>query len=527
MLDRSIEDELREEHEGADVWAGVLPGRVLIPAYLVSRFAAQYRVIVDALLEAQDRSLTGMSFDDITAAVRDRLNGLLPPDTVARLLDEAVFHPEKRLDSLRRWGVLTRWQEPARSGEDFLRRRDRYQLTPIAARHHAFWSEADDSEDDSADMTLAPRAERGHSTERSDVRCELSAGERRQVGRLLGVPWQLSGRPVRLQDLAARLSTYDLGVLDLVVASGGPVTTHRDGRRALSIARQEERDGALALLVAHGVPGPVGAAWLDESAVPAVGRDRLRSLCERVVAVWDALPGVDAEPVRLSVLAAHAFPAEGAHGLDYDTTLGRAVARLAAHAHALERPAGAGMAWRRAWAAVRVLCDEVSSRVLCLNVQLAGTAPAVAIANAASGEPTWLTLRSLNGTLSGVAGRVFVCENPSVVEAAADALGVGCPPLVCTDGVPTAAVLELLDRLVASGCDLWVRADFDAAGLTIVETIRARVGSITPWRFDRGTYEAVSGRDIDSLAGVLPVVVHEEALLATLIDDLRDARVAG
>jgi hypothetical protein len=29
------------------------------------------------------------------------------------------------------------------------------------------------------------------------------------------------------------------------------------------------------------------------------------------------------------------------------------------------------------------------------------------------------------------------------------------------------------------------------------------------------------------LAGALPVVVHEEALLATLIDDLRDAGIAG
>jgi len=67
-----------------------------------------------------------------------------------------------------------------------------------------------------------------------------------------------------------------------------------------------------------------------------------------------------------------------------------------------------------------------------------------------------------------------VCENPPVVEAAADALGAACPPLVCTDGVPTAAVLELLDRLVASGCDLWVRADFDAAGQTIVETVRRK-----------------------------------------------------
>src|ERR1041385_3296076 len=158
MLDRSIGGELREEHDGADIWAGVLPGQVLIPAYLVSRFAAQYRVVVDALLEAQDRSLTGMSFDDIAAAVRDRLGGLLPPDKVAWLLDEAVFHPEQRLDRLRHWGVVTKWQEPARSGEDFLRRRDRYQLTPIAARHHAFWSEADDSEDDAGEVTLAPRA---------------------------------------------------------------------------------------------------------------------------------------------------------------------------------------------------------------------------------------------------------------------------------------------------------------------------------------------------------------------------------
>ena len=120
-----------------------------------------------------------------------------------------------------------------------------------------------------------------------------------------------------------------------------------------------------------------------------------------------------------------------------------------------------------------------------------------------------------------------MCENPPVVEAAADALGASCPPLVCTDGVPTAAVLALLDRLAASGCDLWVRADFDAAGQTVVQTIQARVGSITPWRFDRRTYEAVSGRDVESLAAPLPVVVHEEALLATLIDDLRHARSAG
>ena len=64
------------------------------------------------------------------------------------------------------------------------------------------------------------------------------------------------------------------------------------------------------------------------------------------------------------------------------------------------------------------------------------------------------------------------------------------------DGVPPAAVLELLERLVASGCDLWVRADFDAAGQTVVETIRARVGSITPWRPPRRAVRQLSRREL-------------------------------
>jgi uncharacterized protein (TIGR02677 family) len=72
---------------------------------------------------------------------------------------ESVFTLDARLDRLVRWAVLTRWQEPARSGEDFLRRRDRYQLTPDAARLHAFWTtERGDEEDAAADLTLAPRA---------------------------------------------------------------------------------------------------------------------------------------------------------------------------------------------------------------------------------------------------------------------------------------------------------------------------------------------------------------------------------
>jgi uncharacterized protein (TIGR02677 family) len=154
----TVDDELPEA--GAlDPWSAYLPGQELVPGYLVSRLAAQYRVIVDVLLEAQDSSLTGLSFDDVLARVRAHLSAVLSAEVAQRLLGSEDFTLDARLDRLVRWGVLTRWQDPARTGEDFLRRRDRYQLTPNAARLHAFWTrELRSDEDTGADVTLAPRA---------------------------------------------------------------------------------------------------------------------------------------------------------------------------------------------------------------------------------------------------------------------------------------------------------------------------------------------------------------------------------
>jgi hypothetical protein len=45
------------------------------------------------------------------------------------------------------------------AADDFLRRRDRYQLTPAAARLHIFWTDPELMDDASdGDLTLAPRA---------------------------------------------------------------------------------------------------------------------------------------------------------------------------------------------------------------------------------------------------------------------------------------------------------------------------------------------------------------------------------
>ncbi len=147
------------DEAGVDPWSAYLPGPESVPTYLVARFAAQYRVVVEVLLAAQDSSLTGMSFDDITRAVKAHVAQRLAAGVPAELYTEGTFNLDARMTSLEKWQVVTRWQEPARTGEDFLRRRDRYQLTPLAARLHAFWTEIRDGDDDeSGEFTLAPRA---------------------------------------------------------------------------------------------------------------------------------------------------------------------------------------------------------------------------------------------------------------------------------------------------------------------------------------------------------------------------------
>ncbi|WP_236796567.1 DUF2397 domain-containing protein [Amycolatopsis sp. GM8] len=70
-------DELPETEAPADRWSALLPAQELIPAYLASRFAAQYRVIVDVLPAERDMSLTGLSYDEVAAGWyhADRLSG--------------------------------------------------------------------------------------------------------------------------------------------------------------------------------------------------------------------------------------------------------------------------------------------------------------------------------------------------------------------------------------------------------------------------------------------------------------------
>lgn len=110
--------------EQAALWALLpLPGVVSAASYLTGPLAPQYRLIVDALDEQRNVSLTGVGFDELQALLRNRL----PEGQGRELLDEVPL--EARMRTLVEWGTCESWQDRAETQSDFLRNRHRYQLT--------------------------------------------------------------------------------------------------------------------------------------------------------------------------------------------------------------------------------------------------------------------------------------------------------------------------------------------------------------------------------------------------------------
>jgi len=367
-------------------------------------------------------------------------------------------------------------------------------------------------------LAARDRAERRQLGPRSSIAVDLTGPERREVGRLLTAGWAQSDAPVPTRTLRQELVKHGCTLEELLVALGGPLQDRpaetAERRATLAI----ERRGALDLL-----RGLLGAVPEEES--PTVDDALLRWVIRRrppgeraesVAAVVAKLPS-PGDGMLLPVLAAGV--AQDAHALDKTRPLGRAIARFLALRAALDRTADQGLSvadvladlidpvstaegWRAAWAAGGVACDTVSSQVLVLNLALVGDAAAVRLCRVAHGEPVWLTLRSLTGTLGLAApGDVFVCENPSVVGAAADRLGSASAPLVCTFGRPGVAALRLLEALAPSA-KLRIRADGDRAGWSIVNGLLTRFDRAERWRMP------------DGFAG------FEEEVLDELLDDL-------
>lgn len=359
------------------------------------------------------------------------------------------------------------------------------------------------------------RLERSPLGARAQLSVPLSPADRADVGQMLPASWAASGKPVAVQALREGLIGHGVTLEELLVALGGPIRDLRAEARDERNVVQADREAALAQLM-RVLNLDVPDGWRDEVdqalAHWVLGRAPALDRAEAVALVHRELPREGEE--LLAALAARLFA--DSHALDHSQPLGRGVARFLALRSALAAalnsrgdadpdvalndpalreapwlgfsdPVTSPGLWRRAWASGNIACDAVSSQVLVLNLPLTGDAAAVALCAAAPGEPTWLSLRSLRGRFAlSDSMDVFVCENPSVVEAAAGASGPRSRPLICTFGRPTAAVWSLL-RGIAPSARLHLRADGDAVGWSIVTALLAEFPNATTWRMPAGT----------------------------------------
>lgn len=388
------------------------------------------------------------------------------------------------------------------------------------------------------------RVEEGGEGARSLMLAGLEPAEARAVADLLG--WEtLPEGTLRLDlgrlDAALRDSAAGVSLREALEALGGPLLDGPSARRAERDAREAMWSEARRTLA--GAERSELVAWLEgirgSGALTRASRADGR---EEAVLLSVAVRAALKLPSPGQLLPVFAVSAAGdPHALDAGAPLGGLVLRAAAAlAGRADLPSSAPER-RRLWREVGIDCDSLSADVLVLGLRPGGEGLLARQlrGSAEDGEPRRVTLRELaRADMSFAAGTpLFVCENPAVVEAAADAAGGRSAALLCVEGVPSTAALELLRRASAAGVRVRVHADFDWAGLRIAGQAIAETGG-EPWRFSAADYEAavaaggvgpaLAGRPAPSpwdegLAAAMArecVAVPEERVLGSLIEDV-------
>lgn len=381
---------------------------------------------------------------------------------------------------------------------------------------------------------LRARYERGTSRDEF-ILTNLGVHERRALAGLLGRrTLAASSMRLRRSEIDAALEHAGIAptLRDALEFLDGPVADHRAERAA----RQQSWDAAFASteeprLVAL-VTDVAGAALLKR--LSGSDAHHAAALLAQAARVLMRLPGRGMSRAQLA-----ADVLGDSHGLDHGRAVATLVLRACAADPSIDAIEAVGLqdadeSARERWARLGVTVNELALPALCLN--LLGLSSDLAHP---PGEPVHLSLRRLlrRPPAWAVAGReVFVCENPNVVAIAADRLGTACAPLICTDGMPSAAQQTLLGQLAAAGARLRYHGDFDWPGLGIGNFVMREFGA-EPWRFRQADYLAATADRGIALRGAKPViaqwdpgltaamaargvVVHEEAVAEILLSDL-------
>jgi uncharacterized protein (TIGR02679 family) len=377
----------------------------------------------------------------------------------------------------------------------------------------------------------------------------LTPQEREALSLLLARPVTRPAVTIRLADLDARLraSAAGMGLAETAAQLGTPLTDRRAARDTARTQRAHLWSTATETLAASPLAShPWAGQWLEETR--RTGAITRQPPATALATLQQAIHTLD---LLFPDGPAHATWGRGdlatqatgsAHGLDDDTLLSRLVLRGIALAHGAGFPSDA--AGRRAlWRLASVTPDEVSSTVLTYALRPYGdTWREVALRRRADHHAeTHFTLRELRNVRLDMEPhtRIHICENPRIVEAAADA---GCThPLVCTSGSAATVVLTLLDTLAASGCTFAYHGDFDWPGIALANRVIRRYDA-RPWRMSADDYEHLAARtqslgtpplalagapvEADWDTGLAPAMeelclaLHEESALDLLLEDL-------
>jgi uncharacterized protein (TIGR02679 family) len=380
------------------------------------------------------------------------------------------------------------------------------------------------------------------------VRC-ADPRERAAVGQLLK---HAVGAEVRI-DLAAldrmlRDSAAGAGLVDVVEAVTGPVPDRRADAAAEEARRESLREYGRIAVTAAGLDGYEWVTpWLERIWRSGVlGRFTSGEARKLVSQAATTLGLVLDGQSRLWARGELAERVTGtAHGLDGDAILTRLVLRGISLATTGSAEPPADPVERRAlWESVGVVSDTVATTVLTYGLRPLGTdwRSTLLRDRADHHVESHLTLRELRqlSPLRLAPQTVYVCENPRVLEATAEACA--SVAMVCTLGNPTTVTLSLLAELASiDGVRLVYHGDFDWPGIAIADRVMRRTGA-APWRFGAADYLAAvramrsRGTPAQPLAG-LPVetawdrdlrrsmlregaAVHEESVLEVLLLDL-------
>jgi uncharacterized protein (TIGR02679 family) len=393
---------------------------------------------------------------------------------------------------------------------------------------------------------LVARLRRGISLTRRLRLANPTAAERRAIAALIGSTSSSSQSLSIDLDALATIATRDgrfASLQQLVEAAHGAPIENQLARRAA------DRDAWTALwekTLDRCVDSISLRQWVSDLQTSGWIRRRTGRNLESAARLFDdqfaVLNRLPAEPpVSRAQLAAELFG--DSHALDATSDRGRLAARGAAALVGCPPPRTTAEI-RAAWSNVGVVPDELSATVLALNIPALPGTPLgdILSLHGCLGEPCRITFRQLRGArdcqFDHTSDRVVhICENPSVVSAAADCFGTRCRPLISVEGQPNLAADTLLRTLHQQGFTFSYHGDFDWGGLRIAARLW-RQFQFVPWRYGTSDYlkappgRALKGRPADApwdleLRNTMQArttSVHEEAVLHTLLADLDTKR---